>query len=70
VIILYAVINGYLDDIPVERVRAFEDDFLRFMATSYPDITQRIAKEKAISDEAEEALKKAIVEFKETLPKE
>ncbi len=70
VIILYAVINGYLDDVPVEKVRAFEDDFLRFMATTYPDIGQRIAKEKAISDETEEGLKKAILEFKETIPKE
>ncbi len=70
VIILYAVINGYLDDVPVEKVRAFEDDFLRFIATTYPDIGQRIAKEKAISDETEEGLKKAILEFKETMPKE
>ena len=70
VIILYAVINGYLDDVPVEKVRAFEDDFLRFMATIHPDIGQRIAKEKAISDETEEGLRKAILEFKETLPKE
>ncbi|MGB2799223.1 MAG: F0F1 ATP synthase subunit alpha [Dehalococcoidia bacterium] len=66
VIILYAVINGYLDDVPVEKVRAFEDDFLRFMATTHPEIGQRIAKEKAISDETEEGLKKAILEFKET----
>ena len=70
VIILYAVINGYLDDVPVEKVRAFEDDFLRFIATTHPDIGQRIAKEKAISDETEEGLRKAILEFKETLPKE
>jgi F-type H+-transporting ATPase subunit alpha len=70
VTILYAVINGYLDDIPVEKVRAFEDDFLRFMSTTYPEIGQRIAKDKAISNETEEGLSKAILEFKETLPKE
>ena len=70
VIILYAVINGYLDDVTVEKVRIFEDDFLRFMTTTYPEIGQHIAKEKAISDETEEGLRKAILEFKETLPKE
>ncbi len=68
VIILYAVINGYLDDVPIERVRAFERDFHRFMEMSYPEIGERIAKDKALSDETEEALKKAIAEFKETAP--
>ncbi|MBE0415564.1 MAG: F0F1 ATP synthase subunit alpha [Dehalococcoidia bacterium] len=68
VTILYAVINGYLDDIPVERVRAFEDGFHRFMETSHPEIGERIAEEKAISVDTEEALKKAILEFKESVP--
>jgi len=68
VIILYAVINGYLDDVPVERVRAFEREFHRFMEMSHPEIGERIAKDKALSDETEEALKKAIAEFKETVP--
>jgi F-type H+-transporting ATPase subunit alpha len=68
VTILYAVINGYLDDVPVERVRAFEDGFHRFMETSHPEIGERIAVEKALSDDIEEALKKAIAEFKEKVP--
>jgi len=68
VTILYAVINGYLDDFPVQRVSAFEDGFHRFMETSHPEILQRIADEKAISDDTEEALKKAILEFKEGFP--
>ena len=68
VTILYAVINGYLDDIPVERVRAFEDGFHRFMETNHPEIGRRIAEEKAISDDTEEALKKAIAEFKGSFP--
>jgi len=68
VTILHAVINGYLDDVPVERVRAFEEGFHRFMETSHPEIGQRIAAEKELSDETEEALKHAIVEFKEKVP--
>ena len=68
VTILYAVINGYLDDVPVERVRAFEDGFHRFMETSHPEIGERIAAEKALSDDIEEALEKAIAEFKEKVP--
>jgi F-type H+-transporting ATPase subunit alpha len=68
VTILYAVINGYLDDVPVEKVMAFEESFHRFMETSHPDIGKRIAEDKELSDETEEALKKAIVEFKEQVP--
>ena len=68
VTILYAVINGYLDDVPVEKVMAFEESFHRFMETSHPDIGKRIAEDRELSDETEEALKKAIAEFKEQVP--
>jgi len=69
VIILYAVTNGYLDDVPVNQVRAVEEQLHRFMATTHPQIGQAIAKEKAISDKTEEALQKAIPEFLETVTK-
>ena len=65
VIILYAAINGYLDDIPVGRVAAFENDLLRFMQTSQPAVGQAIAEEKDINDKSEKVLKKAIEEFKQ-----
>jgi len=67
VMILYAVINGYLDDVPVEKVRDFEDNFHRFMGISHPEVGERIAREKDISNETEEALKKAILEFKASI---
>jgi len=66
--ILYAVINGYLDDVPVDKVMAFEVAFHRFMETSHPDIGQRIDADKQISDETEEVLKQAINEFKQQVP--
>jgi F-type H+-transporting ATPase subunit alpha len=65
VTILYAVINGYLDDIPIDRVSAFEDAFHLFMGNTHSDILKRIAEDKKLSAETEEALKKAILEFKE-----
>jgi F-type H+-transporting ATPase subunit alpha len=68
VTILYAVINGYLDDVPVDRVMAFEDAFHRFMETSHRDILELLAQEKELSEETEDALKKAISEFKESVP--
>jgi F-type H+-transporting ATPase subunit alpha len=64
VTILYAVTNGHLDDVPVEKIAAFEQAFHNFMETSYPDIVKRIAADKIIKPETEESLKKAIEEFK------
>ncbi len=67
VTILYAVINGYLDDVPIEKIASFEQNFHRFMETNHPEIGQSIAKEKEIKPEIEEALKKAILEFKQSI---
>jgi len=64
VTILYAVTNGYLDDVPLERIAAFELGFHRFMENSHPEIGQRIAAQKELKPETEEALKSAILEFK------
>ncbi|MGD0795185.1 MAG: F0F1 ATP synthase subunit alpha [Dehalococcoidales bacterium] len=65
VMILYAVINGYLDEIPLERVAAFEAEFYRFIEATYPTMGKAIAETRALSKENEEALKKAITEFKQ-----
>ncbi|MFC1864525.1 F0F1 ATP synthase subunit alpha [Chloroflexota bacterium] len=65
VMILYAAINGYLDDIAVEKLASFETDFHRFMESSHPEIGGAIIKEKDISSDTEEALKAAVGEFKQ-----
>lgn len=64
VIIIFTAVNGYLDDLPVERVIKFEEDFLKFMASSKPEIGKEIAEKGAMSDELIDKLKTAIVEFK------
>ncbi len=63
--ILYAVINGYIDGLPVDKVTAFETDFHRFMEANHPEIGKSIAKDKELTADTEEALKKAIAEFKQ-----
>jgi F-type H+-transporting ATPase subunit alpha len=65
VMILYAVINGYLDELPVDKVTTFEADFHRFMEANHPEIGKSIAGEKELTADTEEALKKAIAEFKQ-----
>ena len=66
VMILYTAVNGYLDDIPLDKVNAFEASFHRFMEANHPEIGERIAKKKEITTETEEALKAAILEFKQS----
>ena len=67
VMILYAVTNGYLDNIPVDKIISVEEAFHRFMETNHPKIGKTIASEKTLSDNTEETLKKAIAEFKKTV---
>ncbi len=66
VIIIYAVTNKYLLDIPVEDITRFESEFFEFLNTKYAEIPAAIAAEKVISDETEEKLKAAIEEFKKS----
>jgi F-type H+-transporting ATPase subunit alpha len=63
--ILYAVTSGFLDDIPVEKVIPWEEQFHRFMESNHPDIAQRINKDLEIKPDMEESLKAAIKEFKQ-----
>ena len=64
--ILYAAINGYIDDVAADQTGAFETDFHRFMESTHPEIGEAIARDKDISAENEEALKVAIGEYKQT----
>ena len=64
VMIIYAATNKYLLDVEVEDITRFEEEFFVFIDTKYPEIPASIADTKVISEEIEETLKKAIVEFK------
>ena len=65
--ILYAGVNGYLDDVPTGKVQDFERAFHDFMASGSGDLLRRITETGEIPDEDEEALKQAIVDFKATV---
>ncbi len=67
VVVLFAVTEGYLDDVPAEKVGAFETEFIQFMESSKEYILKAIAKEKALSDDNREILGRAIEEFKKTM---
>ena len=64
VMILFAVTNRYLDDIPVDRVKAFENDFLEYMENTSSETAKKILEKKELTDEIKEELKLKIEEFK------
>lgn len=63
---IYMAVNGYLDDLPIHDVTKFEQDFLKFMHGNYAEIGKTIRERKTLDKDTEEALKKAITEFKDT----
>ena len=62
--ILYVASNGYLDDVSVEYIKAFEEQFARYMHDHYPEVANEIKTSGDFSKETEELLIKAIKEFK------
>jgi F-type H+-transporting ATPase subunit alpha len=64
VMVIFAGVNGYLDDIPTELCRDFEADLLQFMETRQRQVVQDIQEQKEITADIEEALRRAIDECK------
>jgi F-type H+-transporting ATPase subunit alpha len=64
VIVLFAGTNGYADQVPVEKMRQWELDLVRNMATTYPEIGKSITAENKITDDNRALLTKALEVFK------
>jgi F-type H+-transporting ATPase subunit alpha len=67
VTILYAAVNGFMDEVPVDTLGRWEEELHRFMETRHPEIIQAIATEKEINEKTEAALKEALTGFKQTV---
>ncbi len=65
VLVIFAATRGYIDDVPIDRMKAFEQEFLRFMRTVKAHIPEKIRTEKALSDELMKEIGDAINEFKQ-----
>ncbi|MDI3472759.1 MAG: F-type H+/Na+-transporting ATPase subunit alpha [Thermotogaceae bacterium] len=66
VVVLFAGVNGFLDDLPVESVRKFEKEFLQYMRNEKNEILNEIATKKVLSEDLEQKLREAIEQFKKT----
>jgi F-type H+-transporting ATPase subunit alpha len=66
VMVFYAVTNSYLDKVPLDKVRAWEDGFLRYMDAAHPNIGRAIASAKKLDDTTIDGLKLAIDDYNTT----
>ena len=66
VAVIWAVQNGYVDQVPVERVKEFQAKLTDFLTTRKVDLLARIKNEKALSDSLQAELKDTTDEFQET----
>jgi F-type H+-transporting ATPase subunit alpha len=64
VMILWAGINGYCDDLPKDQVKPFERAFHKFMAANYPAVGQKVKTTRDLDAETEKQLKQGVEDFK------
>jgi F-type H+-transporting ATPase subunit alpha len=66
--IFWALNNGFLDDVPVEKVQAFEAAFHKYMESNKPAIAAKLMEEKIFTEEIEASMRSAVAEFKNSVP--
>ena len=66
VAVLWVAQNGFTDDVPVEKVKDFQNKLTEFLTTRRAPLLAKILKEKALSDALIADLKTAATEFKQT----
>ena len=64
ILIIYAVSNGYVDDYPIDKVRAYEKELYSFFDAKYPSLLKDIKSKKEIGDELKDSILKALDELK------
>ncbi len=69
VVILYAAVHGYVDEIPLEQIKKFEEEFFQFMDMQYPEVMKDIKETLDLTSVTEEKLKEAISGFKQSFTK-
>lgn len=66
VLSLFAGVNGFLDDVPIKKVREFEAGLLEYIKDKHPKVREEVVSKKKIDDEFAGQLKQIIGEFKKT----
>ena len=66
--VLFALSGGLLDDVPVAKVRAFEDGFRKFLSSNHPELLKSVADNPQMTPELGDQLRSVIGTFKQTVP--
>jgi F-type H+/Na+-transporting ATPase subunit alpha len=66
VVVIWAAQNGYLDQVPIERVKEFQNKLTEYFTTRKGQLLAKIGREKELSDDLKAELKAAAEEFKQT----
>jgi len=64
VVVLFAATQGFIDDVPVEAIGKFEQEFLRYMSDRKADVMKELADKKAVDDDLKAKLTQAVEDFK------
>jgi len=64
IVIIYAASNGYLDDLPIDAGRKFEEELYKFLDVQRPQVLKSLATKKQVDDEMKKMLKEALDDFK------
>ena len=64
VAVIYAVTNGYLDDMEIPHIRKWEAEFLGYLESAHPEVLEAIRTKKALDEDTTAGLKAAITGFK------
>lgn len=68
VVVIYALTGGLLDDVPVNKVRAFEAELRKYLGSNQRDLVAEIQASPVMTPELQERLKSVISTFKDTVP--
>src|SRR2546421_352632 len=65
VLIIWSATNGYIDDVPIERIKKFEAELVRFIENSHPGVLQALREKKAIDADIQKDLEQSLRDFKD-----
>ena len=66
VLVIWSATNGYTDDVPLDQIRRFETELLRFVENSQPGLLANMREKKAVNDDIKAEMKQALEDFKAT----
>jgi F-type H+-transporting ATPase subunit alpha len=67
VLVFYAVTNGLMDDVPVEKISEFEEGLNKYVLNNKEDIINEIIEKKELNEELEKKMTQAVKDFKSTI---